>query len=160
MKPRLYLETTIVSYLVARPSRNAIIRVRQQSTQAWWDARLADFEIFISDVVRFEAAAGDAAPSSKRLALLEGFAVLGGSPASELLAAALIGPDLLPSKAVRDAAHLAIAAANQMHFLLTWNFRHIANREILEKVEIICEKHGCKCPIVCTPDELMGLKAL
>ena len=160
MKPKLYLETTIVSYLAARPSRNAMIRVRQQSTQAWWDARLADFEIYISDVVRLEAADGDAAPAGKRLALLDSFPILKGSSASGELANALIEPGRLPSKAVRDAAHLAIAATNQMHFLLTWNFRHIANREILENVEIICGRHGCKCPIVCTPDELMGLKAL
>ena len=160
MKARLYLETTIVSYLVARPSNRPVVRVRQQATQAWWDARLADFEPFVSEVVLSEAAAGDPQVARKRLDKLSGIPVLSGSPKSQALAAALIGPQLLPAKAVRDAAHLGIAATNQMHFLLTWNFRHIANREILEQVEAVCLQHGCKCPIVCTPEELMGLKAL
>jgi hypothetical protein len=159
MKARLYLETTIVSYLVARPSSNEVIRVRQRATQAWWEARLADFEPFVSDVVLSEAADGDARVARQRLDKLKDFPVLQTSPASQDLARDLVGPGLLPDKAVRDAAHLAIAARNQMHFLLTLNFRHINNREILERVEAVCLKHGCKCPIVCTPEELMGLKA-
>ena len=160
MKARLYLETTIVSYLVARPSSNAVIRVRQRATQVWWEARLSDFEPFASDVVLSEAADGDAQAARRRLDKLKGLPILQTSPSSQALAQALIGPGLLPEKAVRDAAHLAIAARNQMHFLLTWNFRHIANREILERVEAVCIEHGCKCPIVCTPEELMGLQAL
>ncbi len=157
MKARLYLETTIVSYLVARPSRDATILSRQRATRAWWDARLTDFDVFISDVVLAEAAAGDARPAKKRLDLLKPFPSLEVTPEARELTDALVGPGLLPSKAVRDAAHLGIATANGMHFLLTWNFRHIANAEILQRVEEVCEEHGLKCPVVCTPEELMGV---
>ncbi len=157
MKPKLYLETTIASYLVARPSRDTVVRARQLSTDAWWKARLKDFDIFVSDVVQLEAGAGDAIPAKKRLALLKPFPVLEATAESRELTVALLGSGLLPAKALRDAAHLAIAATNGMHFLLTWNFRHIANAEILENVEAVCEQRGLKCPVVCTPDELMGV---
>ena len=157
MKPKLYLETTIASYLVARPSREATIRARQLSTEAWWKKRLADFEIYISDVVRLEASAGDSVPAAKRMALIRAFAVLEATPEAKGLTNALVGPGLLPAKAIRDAAHLGIAAANGIHFLLTWNFRHIANAEILQRVEAVCEDHGLKCPVVCTPDEMRGI---
>ena len=157
MKPKLYLETTIASYLVARPSREPTIRARQLSTGDWWKKRLADFEIYISDVVRLEAGAGDPVPAAKRMALIRTFPVLEATSEAKELTDALVGPGLLPAKAIRDAAHLGIAAANGMHFLLTWNFRHIANAEILQCVETVCEEHGFKCPAVCTPDELMGV---
>ena len=158
MKASLYLETTIVSYLVARPSRDVFTLTRQQATDEWWSKRSKDFDIVISDVVLDEASAGDPEPAKQRIALLKPFSVLEATTDAQELAKALIGPGLLPKKAVRDAAHLAIASTHGIHFLLTWNFRHIANAEILENVERVCEAHGSKCPVVCTPEELMGVE--
>ena len=156
MKASLYLETTIVSYLVAKPSRDAMTAGYQAATHEWWNRRLKQFEVFISDVVLTEAAAGDAGYARKRLEALARFPLLRPTPKSQSLTHALVDSGVLPAKAARDAAHIALAAAHQIHFLLTWNCRHIANAEMLRQVERVCRAHGLECPVVCTPHELMG----
>ncbi len=55
-----------------------------------------------------------------------------------------------------DAAHIAVAAIHGMQFLMTWNCAHIANAEISSVVEDICKNHCFECPVICTPEELMG----
>ena len=55
-----------------------------------------------------------------------------------------------------DAAHIAVAAAHGMHFLLTWNCAHIANAEMAVAIERVCREHGLSCRVICTPEELMG----
>jgi hypothetical protein len=156
MKSKLYLETTIVSYLVAKPSRDAVTAGIQVATRDWWRRRLNDFEVFVSDVVLMEAAAGDAGYARKRLEALAAFPALRPTAASQALAHALVDSGVLPAKASGDAAHIALAAAHRIHFLLTWNCRHIANAEILRQVERVCRAHHLDCPVVCTPHELMG----
>jgi hypothetical protein len=156
MKPKLYLETTIVSYLVAKPSRDTVTAGFQAATREWWHRRLKDFEVFVSDVVLVEAAAGDTGYARKRLGALAAFPVLRPTARSQALAQALVDSSVLPVKASGDAAHIALAAAHRIHFLLTWNCRHIANAEILRHVERVCRAHHLECPVVCTPHELMG----
>jgi hypothetical protein len=155
MNASLYLETTIVSYLVAKPSRDAMTAGYQAATLEWWNRRLKKFDVFISDVVLAEAAAGDAGYAKKRLAVLAKFPLLRPTQRSQALAHALVDSGVLPAKAVRDATHIALAAAHHIHFLLTWNCRHIANAEMLRQVERVCRAHSLECPVVCTPHELM-----
>ena len=50
MKPKLYIETTIPSYLMARPSRDLIVAGHQQLTLEWWEKRRNDFDIYISQL--------------------------------------------------------------------------------------------------------------
>jgi hypothetical protein len=128
----------------------------QAATRDWWHRRLRDFEVFISDVVLDEAAAGDAGYARKRLEALAGLPLLRPTAQSRTLADALVTRGVLPAKATGDAAHIALAAAHRIHFLLTWNCRHIANAEILRHVERVCRAHRLECPVVCTPHELMG----
>ncbi|MCW5552732.1 MAG: type II toxin-antitoxin system VapC family toxin [Verrucomicrobiae bacterium] len=156
MKPKLYLESTIRSYLVARPSRDAILAGQQECTRVWWKKRAAHFEIFVSDVVTDEIAAGEAAMAIKRLALIKPFVRLTGSEKARALTHALIHGGPLPVRAARDAAHIALSAAHGMHFLLTWNCTHIANATMYGKLREICAAHGCDCPAICTPEELLA----
>lgn len=155
MKARLYLETTIVSYLVARPSGNVTLAGHQAVTRAWWRRRRKDFEIFISDTVISEASAGELAMAKRRVALLNPFGVLATNEEVDDLAEALIHGGPLPVKAERDATHIALSAVHGMHFLLTWNCKHIANARMLGKIAEICSDHGFACPVICTPDELI-----
>jgi hypothetical protein len=60
------------------------------------------------------------------------------------------------AKAARDAAHIAVSAVHGIDFLLTWNCAHIANAQIIRQVQAICVQHGFPCPVICTPEELMG----
>lgn len=156
MKPKLYLESTIPSYLVARPSRDVILAGQQECTRDWWSKRLRSFEIFVSDTVALEIATGDAAMAAKRMNLIKPFARLPANEKVIELAEAMINGGPLPRKAGRDATHIALAAVHGMHFLLTWNCTHIANARMYAKMREICESHGCDCPVICTPEELLA----
>lgn len=156
VKPKLYLETTVVSYLTARSTRDIVMTARQQLTQEWWDRRREDFEIRISQLVLAEAARGDPAAAKRRLAALRGFAVLEIQPGVPTLANALLNSRLMPANAADDALHIATAAVHDMHFLLTWNFRHIANATHADEIRLLVAKLGHTCPVICTPEELLN----
>jgi hypothetical protein len=155
MKPKLYLESTVPSYYVARPSRDLVRAAQQKLTHDWWKTRLEDFEIFVSDTVLDEVSAGEAAMAKKRIELLQTFTLLATNDKVIELADALIHDGPLPKKAARDAAHIAVSAVHGMQFLLTWNCTHIANAQMFAKMREICQAHGLKCPVICTPGELL-----
>jgi len=156
LKLKLYLETTVPSYLTAWPSRDLIRAGHQQITKEWWQTRRERFDIFISRFVLDEAAAGDAEAARERLQALQDFPLLDLTEEVGDLAAALATSLSLPPKSITDAAHIAIAAVHGMHFLLTWNCTHIANAEMSVAIENACRERGFSCPVICTPEELMG----
>jgi hypothetical protein len=155
MKPRLYLETTIPSYLTSRPSKDLIVSAHQQITREWWRIRRDAFEIYTSQFVTDEAGAGDKKAAQKRLELLLPFWLLNVMESVLQLASAFLETGIIPEKAARDTAHIAIAAVHGIEYLLTWNCTHIANAMISKKVQKICEQNGFLCPVICTPEELM-----
>lgn len=155
MKPRLYLETTIPSYLVARPNRDIRIAADQQTTHDWWDDCRHEYELYTSEVVVEEASRGDAAFAAARLESLRGIPVLVATPEAEDLARRLLQEQIIPAIAADDANHVAIAAASGIDFLLTWNCRHINNHRIRARIERACARAGLSCPDICTPSELM-----
>ena len=155
MKPRVYLETTIPSYLTSRPSRDLIIAGHQQVTKEWWENRDA-FQLYISQLVVDEAAAGDPVAARERLKALQGLPLLDITPEATGLALAILASGKIPRKAATDAAHIAIAAVQGMDFLVTWNCAHIANAANARALALICRKHAYECPVICTPEEIMG----
>lgn len=68
----------------------------------------------------------------------------------------LLRSRVLPRKAARDAAHIAVSAVHDVDFLMTWNCDHLANAEIFAEVQRVCSLAGRKCPVICTPEELLG----
>lgn len=155
MKPKIYLETTIVSYLTARPSRDLITAAHQQITQQWWHTQRAHFDLFVAPPVIQEAQAGDPEAAARRLAALQGIPLLTLSEEAAGLAQALIAPGPLPPNAVIDALHIALATVNGMQYLLTWNCTHIANAAIRSDIEDVCRAQGYEPPVICTPEELL-----
>lgn len=151
---RVYLETSVLSYLAARPSRSILVAGHQQVTQDWWDQRNR-FELFVSDAVLEEASRGDPDAIRKRLALLDGVAVLAPLQAAFDLAQRLLVATALPEKAAIDALHISLAAVHCMEYLLTWNCTHIANAERRPQIEAICRQAGWRPPVICTPLELL-----
>ena len=121
MNPRLYLETTIPSYLVARESRDAILRGQQAATRKWWEQRRSDYELFVSEFVDIEAGRGEAKMSAARAAAMQGLPRLAATEDVRELAAEILGTGLIPAKAEVDASHIAVAAVHRMDILLTWN---------------------------------------
>jgi predicted nucleic acid-binding protein len=156
VQPKLYLETTVPSYLTAVPSRDLIRAGHQQITREWWQTGRAGFDIYISQFVLDEATAGDAEAARERLAALHAFPLLDLTDEVVELAEALKTSLALPEKAVTDAIHIALAAVHGMHFLLTWNCTHIANAERFAAIEAAGQERGFSGPVICTPEELMG----
>ncbi|HKI30309.1 MAG TPA: type II toxin-antitoxin system VapC family toxin [Gemmataceae bacterium] len=152
----VYLETTFISYLVARPSRDLLVAAHQQATQEWWANRRIEFENCVSQVVIGEASAGDPAEVQKRLAIIDGLPTIEITEDAESLTEAIMAAGILPPHAVRDAAHVAVAVVHGIDYLLTWNCKHLANAQIARRIASVCEKLGHRMPIICTPEELMG----
>ena len=122
----IYIETSIVSYLTARPSNN-LIASAWKKTIDWWEKQKDRFDLYISEVVIEEASRGDKSAAARRLVAFESLRVLQLDNASTELAKILIDKGGIPEKAVDDALHVAVAAVQGMGFLLTWNCRHIDN---------------------------------
>jgi predicted nucleic acid-binding protein len=155
MKPKAYIETTVISYLTARESPIPLIAGRQQVTRDWWERQRQLYDLAVSEIVAQEAADGDADAARKRLLALEGIPSLALSEESLSLAEALVSEGPIPNEWIEDAFHIAIAAVNGMDFLITWNCKHIANAKLRHDIERIVENHGYTCPVICTPEELM-----
>jgi hypothetical protein len=156
MKPKIYIETTIPSYLTAWPSRDLIRAAHLQLTREWWDAKRGEFDLHTSQLVLKEAGAGDPIAAADRLKILEGITILGTDQTAERLAAELVRLVPLPSKAAVDALHIAIAVVNQIDFLLTWNCTHIANAALRAAIDRICRSRGYRPTIITTPLEILG----
>lgn len=154
-KPTLYLETTIPSYLTAKSSRDIIQTARQQITSEWWENRLNDFDIYISQVVIDEASEGDPIASMKRTEAVKIFTLLEITEEVIDLAEKIIIGKIIPEKAIRDALHIAVATFHEMGFLLSWNCKHIANAEIIKRLRKTVTNEGFELPVICTPEELL-----
>jgi hypothetical protein len=156
MKPKVYVETTIVSYLAAHPSRDLVTAAHQQITRDWWNARRDAFDLYAAQSVLKEAAAGDPVVAHKRLELLEDIPILPLTGEIMDLANDFVLSGALPAKAAVDALHIATATVYACDYLLTWNCRHIANAEIIRLLRTVAVRHGFELPLLCTPEELMG----
>jgi hypothetical protein len=155
VKPKVYIETSIVSYLVARPSTDLRVAANQVTTLEWWERRRPEFELYVSQLVLAEAEMGDADAARRRLAALEGIPVLVASMEAEALGDALVTDRVVAAAARVDAYHIALAATHGMDYLLTWNCTHIANATKRLPIEACCRARGLEPPAICTPQELM-----
>ena len=155
MKAKVYVETTVVSYLAAAPSRDVVIAGHQQVTHDWWDTRGEGFELVASELVLQEVRSGDEQAARKRLEILDSLTLLETAQEALVLARQLVDSLAVPRKAVEDTLHIAIAATNGVEYLLTWNCRHLANATLRSRIEKICYWAGYEPPIICTPEELL-----
>jgi predicted nucleic acid-binding protein len=154
-KAKLYVETTVISYLTAWPSTEIVMAAHQQITQEWWRRRRDDFDLFVSELVRQEASAGDAEAAKRRLEIVDSLNMLSVDQYSRQLASELFQQLRLPARALTDAAHIALAVIHGMDYLITWNCRHIANASLRNMIESITASLGYIAPTICTPEELM-----
>src|SRR3990172_6647318 len=132
----VYLETTFISYLVSRPSRDLLVAAHQQITNDWWLNRRQNFECYVSQVVIDEVSAGESEESRKRMEIISAFPVLEVTEEAELLTRAILASGAIPPRAVRDAAHIAVAAVNYVDYLLTWNCTYLANAQLIRRISV------------------------
>lgn len=152
----VYIETSIVSYLTARPSRDLIVAAHQQLTVTWWEQQRSHYDLFTSQVVLAEARAGDPEAAQRRIAVLEHLPLLDVTDTAITLAAALVSGQALPAQAAQDALHIAVTCVHGVEYLLTWNCAHLANARLRSRIEQVCRDAGYIPPIICTPEELEG----
>ena len=155
MNPSAYVETSVVSYLTARSSRDVVVATYQDVTREWWRSARTRFMLFASELVVAEAGTGDPDAARARLEILETIPRLRASQDAMALARNLMDLGAVPHSAGDDAAHIAIAATNGIDYLVTWNFRHIANAIMRSRIEDVCRRAGYNPPVICTPSELL-----
>jgi hypothetical protein len=155
MKKRVYIETTVVSYFTARPSRDIIMAGHQKTTRDFWPDLNAKYETYISALVYEEAGKGDPNQAVMRLAAIEGFPMLDIDEEARSLAERIIAGRGIPGEYPEDALHIAVAALNGMDVLITWNFAHLNNPFTRRAVRRIVEQEGYFCPEICSPQEML-----
>ena len=155
MKAKVYIETSVISYLTSRPSQDIVIAGHQQTTRDWWSTPRAQFDVVASHLVVQEASAGDPQAAQQRLAVLAELELLAVSAEATALAQALVDGGPLPSQAAEDALHIAIAVTNGIDYLVTWNCRHLANASMRKDIDRICRLRGYEPVVICTPEELL-----
>ena len=153
----VYIETSIISYLTARPFRDLVAASWQKVTVDWWDTQRGRFDLFVSDIVIEEAGRGNDMAVAGRLGALAGIPILAITEEVLGLSEELITARALPQKAIGDSLHIALSAVHGIDYLLTWNYRHIDNAETKPIVRKVCLANGYGYPEICTPQELMGV---
>lgn len=155
MKPLVYIESSVVSYLTARPSSDPIKNSWQAVTQQWWTNKLDAITGCISPYVIQEIQGGDATAAKERIDAVRTLAMLETNAEIEAIADYLLLGGGLPQKARLDALHIACAAFHSVNILLTWNFKHIANPVQLPIMRGLCAAKGYRLPELVSPLEML-----
>ena len=155
MKPTVYIETTVVSYLTSRPTRDLLVAAHQQVTREWWDLGLPNLDAYISAVVVDEISRGNPIAADKWLETVRGFPLLEVVPEVDELAELYFATIDIPDGARADSYHLALACHHGMDFLVTWNCKHLASGRVKLLLERVNSSRGLRTPFICTPEELM-----
>lgn len=154
MMTRIYIETSVISFLTARQSKDVVLAGHQASTHIFW-SRKKDFELFISDMVIQECEKGDADCAQSRIQAITGLPVLSVDKEVEHLASELINKGAIPKKSLEDAVHIAVASVSAIDFIVTWNFKHINNPFMKQQIRNVIVNQGYAMPEICSPDELL-----
>lgn len=155
MKPTLYLETTIPSYLAGRLSENLVTAAHQQITRRWWDDERHKYQLYVSTVVDDEIGQGNPELRQQRQALVAGVPRLAVTSEVSELAEQLHQALQMPPSAKPDAFHLALACHYRIDYLLTWNLKHLASGRVRLRLARFHDEHSIPVPTVCTPEELL-----
>jgi predicted nucleic acid-binding protein len=155
MSKRVYVETTVVSYFTARPSRDLLVAGHQEATCELWPRLAADYEPYVSALVYEEARHGDPDQAKMRLDAIRAFRMIEIDDEARALAEKIVAGKGIPAEYPEDALHVALAAVNGIDVLITWNFAHLNNPFTRMMVRQIVENEGYACPEVCSPEELL-----
>lgn len=154
--PSAYIETTIPSLYVGRPSSRLVEAARQSLTRVWWDEQRNEFSLVCSQTVLDECGEGDSEMASKRLELLEGIPLLDLTADVGALAKELLAKQIIPAKAADDAIHIAVASVHGIDYLVTWNCKHLANPRNWRRISDCVASFGYRATVICTPEDLIG----
>jgi predicted nucleic acid-binding protein len=155
MNPKVYVETTVIGYLTSRPRDDVTVAGHQNTTRQWWRIAAGRFDLVASQLVLQECSAGDEKAADERVKALANVTLLPTTTEAQQLAEALVAGHAMPESHPEDALHVALAAAHGIEYLVTWNFRHIANAAMRLRIERVCRDAGYEPPVICSPEELL-----
>ncbi len=154
IREKIYLETSVISFLTARPSRDLLGLAKQELTRQWWGENSTAYDFYISDPVLEEIRKGDKVAALHRMELVADLPVLDINDEVVALSHLLLSAKILPAKAALDILHVAIAAAHGMSYLATWNCRHLNNAALKRQIQREIAAAGYNEVIIATPEEL------
>lgn len=155
MKEKVYIETSVISYLCSRPSRDLIVAASQEVTQEWWDMERSRYDCYVSELLLEEAGSGDPEAAAKRLNLANALAILPVNDKVKNVARELLKRTGFPEGVADDITHIAITAFYGIDYLLTWNCSHIANPHWQARIVKVLLDLGYEAPVMCTPQALL-----
>lgn len=156
MKPKVYIESLVISYLTSKANRDIIIAGRQAITHDWWDNHRERFQLYVSSLVIDEISQGDTKAAKLRLEKVTNIPSFAITDDALEISELLLKNKAVPRGSEEDALHIAIAASQGADYLLTWNFKHINNAETKRLIVKVIESAGFICPLLCSPEELGG----
>ncbi len=151
----VYVETTIISYLTVRPSRDVVVAGHQETTRTWWDTARAHYDLLLSEVVLQELRAGDPEQARLRMQLAESILLLGFNDDIISLARVYQTELRLPPKAGNDILHIAFSVSYEIDYMLTWNCAHLANGHTIKRLTAVNNRLGRATPVIVTPEALL-----
>jgi hypothetical protein len=154
MKPRIYIETTVISYLTAKPARDILSLARQEMTRQFWEWAPSNYELCYSALTRVEVSRGDPGAAERRIAMLRDCTLLSNIAETESLAERLMGLSAVPLTEPEDAAHIAIATLSQMKYIASWNFSHMVGPQSKRLLDRALLSLGYMAPLLATPEEI------
>ena len=158
MKPRVYVETSVISQLTARLLRDVVVQVNQIVIREWWRDAAERFDLVASALVVGEASQGNPQATRDRLLVLESIQLLDASDESTALGRALVRAHALPTGVEQDAANISVAVVNGLEYLATWNFRPIANPLTAFWIDQVRRDEGYEPTMICTPSQLLEIR--
>jgi hypothetical protein len=154
-KKKVYLETSVISYLTARPSRDIVKLAKQELTRQWWENNRTEYDLYVSTPVRDESGKGDKDAARRRMEIMDGLTVLQITAEVVALFDRIVAANVLPTKAKVDVLHISLAAVYGVPYLATWNCKHINNPNFKMKIREKILKAGYTDVVMTTPEELM-----
>ena len=151
-KPKIYVESSTISYLTSRPTEEPIRRAKQIFTRQWWELRNS-FDLYISETVVDEIRLGDKVAASLRIDAVRGIPILELVSSITPLAQTLLRTGAIPEKEEADAVHIAYTAVHGMDVLLTWNQKHIATDAKRRLIEAVILDFSLRLPRLLTPEQ-------
>jgi len=157
MKTRVYVETSVLGYLAARPSRDLLVAAHQQVTHEWWAVALRGCDLFISEAVLVESRGGDPDAAQRREGYGRGLTVLPVTPEVADLAELYRTELRMPIERLADLTHVAFAVVRELDYRVTWNCAHIANDLVTRKRVEINGRLERFTPLIVTPEVFLEL---
>ena len=154
MSLRIYVETSVISYLANRPSRDGLVAARQALTHDWW-AGLDSASVWVSELVVAEVSRGDLQAANNRLRWIEHLPRVEIEPQALALAQRLMDEGLVPKTEAEDAMHIALASVHGFDYLASWNFAHFVGADPKYRLFSALRDWGLNPVRLVTPEELM-----